>query len=125
MRLQTKPMGNPSSGAKVQMTTSLSTGRHRQSLAAASIQLEKLSQQERFGSNDKPSSGTLSPRLTEDKSIAAFLGDKKTKRRTRSSLGGSEEFIKGLELNTATLSTEERKPVLIPYRGKSSLFIFS
>ncbi|XP_073389940.1 uncharacterized protein [Physcomitrium patens] len=111
-------MGNPSSGSKVQTTMSLPKGRHRQSLSVggASLQLEKY---DRLSSSERISSTVLSPRTTEEKAIAAFLGDKKTKRRTRSSLGGSEEFIKGFsELNGVALAAEERKPLgTIPFRG--------
>lgn len=112
-------MGNPTSGLTVQTTMSVSKGRHRQSRSVASLQLEKLSQQEsRCNSNEKISTGTFSPRATEENSIASFLGDKKIKRRTRSSLGGSEEFVKGLELHGVALLTEEKKPMSFnPFKG--------
>lgn len=112
-------MGNPTSGLTVQTTMPVSKGRHRQSRSVASLQLEKLSQQEsRCNSNEKISTGTFSPRATEENSIASFLGDKRIKRRTRSSLGGSEEFVKGLELHGVALLTEEKKPMSFnPFKG--------
>lgn len=113
-------MGNPSSGSKVQTTMSLPKGRHRPSLSAgASLQVEKLAQIEKLSSNEKLSSGTSSPRTTEEQYIAAFLGEKKMKRRTQSSLRGSEDFSKGLELNGVALGAEERKPLSsMSCRGK-------
>jgi len=100
---------------------SLSKGRHRPSLSAgASLQVEKL---EKLSGNEKLSSGTLSPRTTEEQYIAAFLGDKKLKRRTQSSLRGSEDFTKGLELNGVVLGAEERKPLSsISFRGNWLFF---
>lgn len=119
-------MGNPTSGLTVQTTMSVSKGRHRQSRSVASLQLEKLSQQEsRCNSHEKMSTGTFSPRATEENSIASFLGDKKMKRRTRSSLGGSDEFVKGLELHGLALLTEEKKPMSFnPFKGFSNFLCF-
>lgn len=122
-------MGNPSLGSKVQTTMSLPKGRHRPSLSLGSSLESKLAPHEKLSRSVEKqlaSSTTVSPRKTEEKSIAAFLGDKKVKRRTRSSLGGSEEFIKGFELNGVAMAAEERKPLSsIPFRGKCLYCLFS
>lgn len=109
-------MGNPSSGTKVQTTMSLSRGRHRPSLSAgASLQVENIG---KLSSNEKLSSGIFSPKTTEEQYIAAFLGDKKMKRRTQSSLRESDGFTKELELNGVVLGVEERKPLSsMSFRG--------
>lgn len=114
-------MGNPTSGSKVQMTMSLPKNRHRQSRSVASLSLEKLAQQERNNSVEKAAGGTFSPSGgTGEKSVAAFLAEKKPKRRTRSSLGGTEEIVKHLEHNGGALQAEERKLLnFVSFRGKA------
>ena len=118
----THSMGNPTSGSKVQMTMSLSKNRHRQSRSVASLSLEKLAQQERNNSVEKGGGGTFSPGGTGEKSVAAFLAEKKPKRRTRSSLGGTEEIVKHLEPKSGALQSEERKLLnFVSFRGKPKL----
>ena len=86
-------MGNPALGSKVETTMSLSKGKHLQSVCVGtSPQSEMLGKLEYSSSSEKLTSGAaLSPRIIEEQAISAFLGDKKMKRRTRSS--------QGLELN--------------------------
>lgn len=105
-------MGNPSSGCTVQVPMSLSKRRHRQSL---SLQLEQLGNINSW-EKKKSASAVSSPKVNEEKSIASFLGSKQVTRRKPSSLCGTEEYLKGIELNGGASS--DRKPTSFnPFRG--------
>jgi hypothetical protein len=106
-------MGNPTSGSNVQTTMTLSKGKHQPSLSVgASLPLEKLGQVENPSSTENLSSAAaLRPRAAEEQSITAFLGEKRMKRRTRSS--------QGLELHAVALEAPERRPLSsVSFGGK-------
>jgi len=98
---------------------SLSKRRHRQSL---SLQLEQLGQLGSINSSEKKKSASAlsSPKVKEEKSASSFLGSKPVARRKQSSLCGTEEYLKGIELHGGASS--DRKPTSFnPFRGCYSL----
>ena len=112
-------MGNPAFGCTVtQVPMTLSKRRHRQSL---SLQLEQVGHLESIKSCEKKKSASLasSPRVTEEKTIASFLGAKQVTRRKPSSLSGTEDYLKSVELSGGVSSAEDRKPTSFnPFRGQ-------
>ncbi|XP_024370129.1 uncharacterized protein [Physcomitrium patens] len=100
-------MGKPISGNTAQAPISLSGGKRQQSLSMVSLQFEQLGQLGSIDCGKRTSVSALNSPKVIDKSLSSFLGARQGLWRKPSSLSGTEEFLKGLELDGGASSTDQ------------------
>jgi len=120
-------MGNPSPGSKLKKTTTPPPKTiHRRAPSVTSLSLDHsigkdvASPEKSNGAGRSVASTPSSAGGSGEKGISPAVKDSKLRRRIRSSLGGSEDFVLGDDFNNAGTPPAEEKRITSPAEEKKS-----